>query len=539
MDKQQLQLLKQQRANLMEDYEALMRQVSTTNDSVTQLRLERQAQSLEEQIRSLTNRIDEAQHLTPTNGSNNSASFQTNNTFPFTNRVDEMRLLLSSFAPAYHLIDAPAGYGKTKLLHQLHEQFKEQKWHVVYLTIGSQDSLTHIAETIAQQLGIMSFYQDQPPLSPGMRLGSALNSYGIESTGKGLVILFDLQPTAGEQILLQLLNIFVPEVHDQLSMIEFFASQHNRFRVIMAGRYLARLNLPLKTSVLRLSTFSYPVILDSTVRYLSNFNFSYIEQLTSHLFFLTGGHPGCLIEAIQLFRQKPLRPDTLVFLNWFQQEVWEQVVSLYANDVFQTLNYHGETLEKLSVFRYLDYALLDAFVQKHDIRQTAYDLADELTQAYLLDWEGRFLKDDIIRRLLAIKLRYQQPALFTQYCQEARQFYAAQLTNSLVQGRDRWIIEYLFHVLYQYAPNIYEPEVRKQLSQQFLGTEVPQALSALVDGHNIPAQQWRNEASVILRLMNSDWEFKFIVNYFLRGDVYNDRPFQQLENSIKNFFSQF
>ncbi len=531
MDEQQLQILVQQRTDLMEEYEAVKRQISATNDSIAQLRLERQAQEIEKRIQTLTEKINAIQIV-------GSPIPRTNGTFPFTNRVDEMRLLLSSFAPAYHLIDAPAGYGKTKLLQQLHDQFKEQNWQVVYLSIGSQDSLVRIAKTIAQQLDIEPLYQIQPPLPPGTRLGSALNRYSGEGNGQGLVFLFDLQPTAGDQILLQLLNVFIPEVYDELSSFEFFASQHNRFRVMIAGRYLARLNLPLTARVLRLSTFSYDTILDSTSRYLSSYNLPEIEQLTSHLFFLTGGHPGCLIEAIQLFSQKPVRPDTPAFLNWFRQEVWEQVVSLYAHDVFYTLNHHGETLEKLSVFRYMDYAILDAFVQKHEINLTAYDLADELTQAYLLDWEGRFLKDDIIRRLLAIKLRYQQPTLFTQYCQDARQFYADQLANSLVQGRDRWIIEYLFHVLYQYAPTIHEPAVRTQLAHQFFETEVPQAFAALVDGHNIPVQQWRNEANVILRLMDRDWEFKFTVNYFLRGHVYNGEPFQQLESSIGQFFSQ-
>lgn len=159
MDEQQLQILVQQRTDLMEEYEAVKRQISATNDSIAQLRLERQAQEIEKRIQTLTEKINAIQIV-------GSPIPRTNGTFPFTNRVDEMRLLLSSFAPAYHLIDAPAGYGKTKLLQQLHDQFKEQNWQVVYLSIGSQDSLVRIAKTIAQQLDIEPLYQIQPPLPP-------------------------------------------------------------------------------------------------------------------------------------------------------------------------------------------------------------------------------------------------------------------------------------------------------------------------------------------------------------------------------------
>ncbi|HEY7414285.1 MAG TPA: trypsin-like peptidase domain-containing protein, partial [Ktedonobacteraceae bacterium] len=70
---------------------------------------------------------------------------------PFTNRQDEIKLITSSLAPAYYLLDAPAGYGKSKLLQELQKRLYEQKWFSVYLVLDSPN-LNKLAEAVVEKL---------------------------------------------------------------------------------------------------------------------------------------------------------------------------------------------------------------------------------------------------------------------------------------------------------------------------------------------------------------------------------------------------
>lgn len=520
-------------ATLMEEYEAVSLQISNTLNPADRLRLERQAEDLSRQI-------DKLQHELATLAANESPQNGLEE-FPFTNRHDELKLLLSSFAPAYHIIDAPAGYGKTKLLHRLQEQFNELGWIAIYVSVGLYDRLTNISQAIADAIGIRHIFDQLPHLPPGIRLGSALNFHWqtiAESDKKGLVFLIDIEAQARPATVQSIQEDLIPQVRDGLKTLAFFAQSHNPFRVVIAGRYLTLSETAVPaypTNIQRLSTFTYQVVRDSARQYLQGFSHDVVDNLTAHLVYLTGGHPGCIAEILQIYRQSGLPPD--IFLQQYGEQVWEQVVKRYTEDIYGIVAEHGDILNKLSVFRYLDYAVLEAFVSQYDLEIDAYSLSDLLTGAYLLNWDGRYLKDDIIRRLLAINLRQLSADKFVAYSQYAQEIYKEFITNKTTMGPDRWAIEYLFLVLHKNACDIHNEDTRIELSHHFFQNEVPKALNLLVEGRGIPRRQWRAEKEAISRALHQDWEFQFTINYYLRNHHYSTQPYQQLQQEITNFFN--
>jgi hypothetical protein len=161
---------------------------------------------------------------------------------PFTNRQDEMELILYSLAPAYYLLDAPAGYGKTELLKELERRFGERGWVVAYVSVEEKDTLSGLVTALAKRLDLdaNSILAQSVRLPPGLCLSGALKLQREDDiTKKGLVLLIDLEKRPSLPIVKELLGGFIPNVQENLCTLEFFASKHNRFRVILAGRHLA------------------------------------------------------------------------------------------------------------------------------------------------------------------------------------------------------------------------------------------------------------------------------------------------------------
>jgi hypothetical protein len=194
-----------------------------------------------------------------------------------------------------------------------------------------------------------------------------------------------------------------------------------------------------------------------------------------------------------------------------------------------------KTLDDLSVFRYLDYGLLQRLISGDTplIQGYAseYELADKLTGTYLLDWKGRLLRDDTTRRLLAIRLRQEVGTeAFSARCRQAQTLCADHLREPTIQMPEMWAIEFMFQALQQYAGAIQTHQTRAEIRQGFFGEAVQEALQLLVDSRDA-----RVEQSALKRALETDWEFRFTVNYFLRQDQYDDKPYRELQRRIDDF----
>ena len=152
-----------------------------------------------------------------------------------------------------------------------------------------------------------------------------------------------------------------------------------------------------------------------------------------------------------------------------------------------------------------------------------------------MDWKGRFLRDDITRRLLAFRLLRDigsQP--FAEHCRRAQAICASRLYEPNAQAPDRWMIEYLFQSLQQHTEVIQVRQKREEIHQSFFGETVPEALQLLI---GVNGRNAREEHQALKRTLEIDWEFRFTANYFLRQDEYGEEPYEKLCSTIDDFFS--
>ncbi len=462
---------------------------------------------------------------------------------PFINREDELKQILSSFAPPYHLVDAPAGYGKTALLKELRRRFGEQNWISVYVSVQKHRSLPDVAQALAAQLGI-SLTLDPDARRLGLNLGRAIVQHqgdyfvqeGVDSR-RGVILFIDVDKRPWTSLLPTidaLLVDFIPGVEYSLRGLDFFKRSHNPFRVVFAGRYLAGKTpstSPLPLTILKLTPFNYEVVRNSARAYLSDQRG--VGQLAAHLMHYTAGHPGCMARVLELYQERGYPPDE--FFRYSAEEIWESIVWQEADAVHNDIRRELRRIfDDLSIFRCLDYAVLQRLLDEAVFpeHESEFDLADELTGTYLMDWKGRLLRDDITRRLLAMRLLQEiGPRSFAVHCQRAQAICVERLQDSSAQMPEMWTIEFLFQSLQQHAEDIKDRQKRMEIRQAFLGQALLQALQLLVDGRKA-----REERYALKRALEADWEFQFTVNYFLREDEYNDEPHEELSQRIDDFF---
>ena len=461
---------------------------------------------------------------------------------PFTNREEEMKLILSSLAPAYYLLDAPAGYGKSTLLRELQKRFYKQKWHCAYLLLDSSLELDELAEAVAEKLSISGLLSSSAiGHGAGYRLGGALRKYW-DNSQEGIVLFFDLDTGLGNSKLLErLVKEFIPEIEDSLANIPSFGSGNSKFRVVIAGRYLTSYYnqlsvqpLPIGLSHLRLTPFKYDVVQGSSILCLRGYTNERARQIADHILYLTGGHPGCMASVLQLYKESGMSPGK--FVNQHSDKIWNEIVKPVVNRVvteFPT-SYGVDKLMSNNVLRYMDYAALRKLVDTLGISEVRnasdfdeIDFSDELTGAALLSWNNYLLHDDITRRLICLGLRNAKRDEFVRLCRSAQTICEEHLRDNSTHNPDVWAIEYLFQSLQQHALLISEPEQRQELREYFISQELPEVLQWLVTGRRAREQQRH-----LLRSIEQDWEFVFTVNYYLRDTEYNDDAIKALKAQI-------
>ncbi|MCP4350709.1 MAG: hypothetical protein GY795_35015 [Desulfobacterales bacterium] len=343
-----------------------------------------------------------------------------------------------------------------------------------------------------------------------------------------------------------LLEKIVPAVYNSLYSLKIFESKQKSLRMILAGRYLATMEVIRNASIelvpYPLSPFDYKIIWDSVSKYLNHESDSNTIQISAHLLYLTGGHPGCMAEVLQKYRDQGTPPD--VFFKYLGKSTSERIVREISEDIRSGLLEYdkklAEIINYLTVFRYLDSTVLKHIIDANNLSwiSNGYDLSLKLTATYLFKREKYLVRDDIIRRLLVIQLRDSDPGQFSQNCQEAREIFANLIQNLTMRNRERWTIEYLFQSLQKDAAIIQYPEKREKLRETFLNKNVSEALQFFTDRDDILVERFREERDTLIGMMDEDWEFCFTVNYYLREDEYNEQPYIELKNKISQFFDQ-
>ncbi|MFN6564686.1 MAG: hypothetical protein RMY28_033495 [Nostoc sp. ChiSLP01] len=539
--------LEQLIAHLKTDIETISRQISRTLDDVDKNKLQRQIDAKFDEMAKAESDLNEL---------NRESLEHEPDRIPFTNRDDAISEITAINSPPYRLVTAPKGYGKTEFLKQIMGRFQELQWCCAYASMSSDESSEDLEKRLASslQLPLPEGYE----LSLGEGLGLLLhrNWARWQSQGKkGIVLLIDLDGNAPpKQRLNEIFNDlkeFTWRIERCLKELQFFKDNSRRLRVVIAARCLIDIPLDRTFPKLILSPFNWEVIQDTATKYLKPIEMTSesVALLAGHLLYLTGGHPGGIAEALKVYRSGGYTVSW--FLNSYGNQLWEKNLKKCRDQIKETLttenNHLYESIEKLSIFPILN----GTWVLKEAVRRFQLPFSDdsfklnaELTKTSIFTRDKTIIKNGMTRRLLVIGLlRETSPDNFQKLCSEAAQIcweYIHELkskNNSAVAGT--WSMQYFFQSLQQHAGFINfganSLAYRQKLRKDFFDKTVEETLGIF---RNTDREQMHEFLYTLKSEVENDWEFQFLVNYYLHNDEYNDTPYrdliQKLDEAIQN-----
>ena len=443
---------------------------------------------------------------------------------PFTNRVDEIENVISVSAPPYHIFDAPAGYGKTMLLQGLEKRFQEKKWLTALVNVNvRQEKEDIIIElTNALKLDTQKLKGDSLDQKFGGMLFDKWRFKPNDGAEKGgIVFLFDLKgmPTDNFEYIT---NRLIPMMREILSDSDFFLDNHNAFRVVFAGRYLSRCaavpDAEVDFKITKLKPFDLDVIRETISKHkrFREINKRTLSKVAADLIFVTGGHPRCIAKIVQLHTKKGGAMGKYIEEN--DRYIWDAIVKPVVAEVRAGVPEKLlPKLDELSILRRLDTKLLILMIQEYweadDI--DALKLEENLLGTQLMDrnYSERIIEDGITRRLLSIHLRNELvDGEFQGRCSRLKEFCWQRIADVSLQGPEKWLVEYLFQDIQQFALDLPKSEIRETRHNEFFSHTLPETLEKFVAvrGKN----KWRSDRFALLDWIREDWEVCFLVNYY-------------------------
>jgi len=276
-----------------------------------------------------------------------------------------------------------------------------------------------------------------------------------------------------------------------------------------------------------------------------------IKLLAAHLFYLTGGHPRGVFEGLKLYRNNISDVDE--FLNNYGNQLWSETMRNFRDNIKSNLeNELYKPVETLSIFSQLEanqmfkdavkifsliapphLSLTDNLVENY-YDDHSFDLIDQLTESFIFTREDSFIKNEMTRRLLAIGLLHDSPNEFKMLCQKASQICLNHIDKIFPIPHPlshHIVMQYFFQFLQQHAVSINQDmKNRKKLRQDFLDNAVNKIKKRLVKKN----QERENRAKVktfvssLTSAIDKDFELQFVINYYLRDDVYRESLYKEL-----------
>lgn len=468
----------------------------------------------------------------------------------FVNHHEIIRFIYAKQAPPYHLIDGPAGFGKTMIVRKLQSYFRDDNWRTAYVGIDHKRTLDDITKTIADELDIVV---DE---FSGRALAKAFYEQKVHKEDSGLVLFFDVEMNTrhkfekdwvqANKTIERLLRTTIPDIASELQRLGFQSEMHSPFRVVVSSRYIMR-DLPeklsLKLAPSQLEPLKYKHIRIAVKYFLEASGIhetnSEINQLTAHIMYYTGGHPGCIAEILDLYRNEEMLP-----LNKFFEDYEQKIRAIVRQEIddlrFGIDDKLRDVFDEISIYRFVDTDILKKYVEDKKYQYLNFSdefaLSDELFRTYLMgNWsEGYFLKDSITRKLMPLLLLREKGYRFSVSLQEPIQICKARLEQEHAQLPHKWLVEYYFQYLQQYLGKIQDVKVRAQIREEFFSHIIQDGFDLFANRHDV--RRFRN---AMIEALDSDDELEFTINYYLRGDEYihdESSPYQCFYNQLIALF---
>ncbi|MEI6044697.1 MAG: AAA family ATPase [Chloroflexota bacterium] len=442
----------------------------------------------------------------------------------FVNQTNALTTLYSNFQVLNFVIDAPLGYGKTRLLEQVKVHFEEEGWaihHVECDKLGKgQNLLTSIADSfgIAELTNIKSLEK-----MSGKVAGNLQQKIG---SNKGIILIID----SVHQLVEEFRSESVRNFFSQIRNIAQSWGNDKKLRIILAGRYLSQYDLLPGCTTITLKPFTLDVIKQAVeMYYVGRKDPRIVEwyfEIAYHLYAYSGGHPRFISDIFVGSGEA-----SIVNINsWFcnnQKSAYinKKIISPNIKEIKQKLDIKlWSALETLCVFRIFDISLLKYLQAESHLNwnDTPFKLVDKLTQARLINRTGPVLTDGILRPVILISLYTQKPTRFNELCNIAEKYFQEKFLET---PDEKTLIELLYTRLIKHRKEALteDHEQRANISISILNQFNKFVQSLIENEPTIEDKKWKLES--LLTLLKIDWELEFLYNYTLRDenrlDLYN------------------
>lgn len=443
----------------------------------------------------------------------------------FVNRDPERNEACGHTAVAYLLFDAPCGYGKTELLKVVEYTYFRDNWFCIPMEVKERDlTARQLAKNILAAAGDAT-PEEMDHLRVwdlGMQLGGCVKGEVKRLRMGGVVMTVDNIERLPTSEVKPFINEFVYALYSGLRPI--------KFHVRLAGRYTHTLwrnaGGQITFNVRTLTPFRLRYVRE-TLRRLAPAQ-KWLPLRAAYLMYLTGGHPGCMSQIIEQlnFDQHP-EGAMSEHEPRYRQLVLENIEAI-RRTIPENLR---EPFDVLSIFRRYSYRQLNKILERELIHYPggADELEHALTATYFVRRSGGFIQDDIVRRLLALRMYWQAPDRFCDLSAEARDLYAEELQAG--SRRPAIIVaEALYQELqYRYHACDGSTVERQRLRDEFFAPEgLVDSYLHYLESDPDPHDAKENFLALLQNEGEADWELRFAFNFYLRDTDYDEAPFEAL-----------
>jgi hypothetical protein len=446
----------------------------------------------------------------------------------FVNQIEALNAVLNQPQANNFVIDAPAGYGKTRLLRELAIRLAQASWYIRTVSfsdshikpMSQNDAVSFIAQHFnvkhvgsAEDTGrrvaqILRQLNANKNISKDSQMGSVLILDAIEqiSTGTHLRSYDELKS-------------FLHGLREGSSVF-----QNYTLRIILAGRYIGQyISISGDSIVINLKPFDINVIRQAISTFFesqqSEMSFERCGELAQHILYITGGHPEMvkkllMDESIGIVQHQTidLRKWRTDYLDDIRQKIVEPVIENIRGDLPGKL---WAAIEVLCVYRRIyRYIIKQLLAQEISGYTTHFELIDDLKKARLIKHTGSSFEDGILRPAMVRWLQFSAPERFTRYCRIAHDILIAQLQNPAEGMTRAYVLKELLYiaVIEQYQIALTSDEELRRAHVQAIGATMAQHIRALLS-NGLDRDGLEDLFDDLLNSLRADAELAFLFDY--------------------------
>ncbi|NWJ96490.1 MAG: hypothetical protein HXX20_11970 [Chloroflexi bacterium] len=425
------------------------------------------------------------------------------------------------------IIDAPLGYGKTRLLEQVKIHFEQEGW-AIYL-VECDKFGPDILISLAHSFGILDSTNIESLEELSVRVTDRLQQQ-LNNTGTILLIIDSLH------ILLD--DFQVSSIKVFLSSIRSNSKKYggSKLKIILSGRYLSQYeffsvpnDIP---TLISLEPFNLKVIKQAIKhRYikmdLPREDFFY-SLLARHLYIYSGGHPKLVSD---IFAYGETSFNNIESINgWFCKSSNLNHIRSRIEPNFRKIKRELDpkiwsALETLCIFRKFDISLLRHLQKENQLngQVTPFKLADKLTQTRLVDLNGRMYSDGILRPVILISLYIDDPNRLGDLCEIAEKYFKQKF---LKERHEESLIELVYTRLIKHRRQaLAEDDKEREGVYNNITKACEETSGDLIEEliRNKLSSKISKDIQIeklisLISLLEKDEELEFLFNYTLRDE---------------------